>query len=321
MKKEKYIRDQIFSHIDIPEYLDKAFYQISQRNKNRNRKKLYNEEQIVEIVRECDNIMGIYNYTNELWHDRNKKAFSTFLEKLVEGDYPKVEEHLKRGKRREYLDHIRYFLDLLPSDNQLIIDLGGRTGWASTIMRGLGYYQSYTLEFNPKNIIFGRYVWGHKNIYHGDANALRACKFDGIYLSEGNLVDAVFCRYCFKHFVAEKAFNEIAYILKPGGLVLIIVVKKILRAFNDIEIQHFPDLSSLTKHASDLVLTRYELLFNSETNNWHHFAVFKKPDRPDLYTPAQAKSVIAENNNIFRRCRLYYYNLKHLIKTVLSRYC
>lgn len=130
-----------------------------------------------------------------------------------------------RGHRRRevLLKHIRLFeTHLNKADKEFVLDIGSRTGWASSVFTYDGF-NSIAVDLSKNNVIYGRSM-GH-SIFEADVNDLP-------YRNE--TFTAIFCHSAFEHFCDRFiAVEEMCRVLKSNGKIMVAVpiefTKKILR--------------------------------------------------------------------------------------------
>lgn len=247
---------------------------------------LYSSEEIKNIIGECESLIATMPEAGIFWNDESKKELEGFLKELCLGDYKTSEESYLGGKSRGYNSHVEWFCSHFKSKESVLIDLAGRSGYASSVMKYLGFQDSYTVEFSPLNVIISRYIYGRNYVYQGDAHYLSQVNIEGVDLSAGNSVDGIFCRYSLEHFIyIEKVFNEVYHVLKPGGMIGIIVGHGMGKALDHGDVQFFPDAASIYKYARNLAFVEYKLQKINGGKSYEHLALFIKPEDNSMPTP------------------------------------
>lgn len=275
---EDYIDLQISSSgNDLIKDIRKKLDQLKKDRLFDDNKKLYTINKVNDIVKECDELISKVPEAKKYWTDQLRNELYNFLKILPLNAYKSPEELYREGKRRDYRLHIEYLANIIPENDSKILDLAGRTGWASTILKYLGYKNSYTLELNPINVIGGRYVWGHTSIFQGDVLNMREGFINRLNFKIGSEIDFLFLRYSLEHIINLKnLFSEFNHILKPKGKALIIVGQSFKRSLKTGDIHPFPTLRSITRHIKYLKIKNVDYIRNTETNQLQYFILLEK---------------------------------------------
>ncbi len=275
--------------------------------KNRSSEEMYTESEITEILNHCEELILAVPEAAKDWSQENKAKLCAFLHTLKKGDFKTPKEYFTAGKSRGYNSHLTWFSSFLKDNDSVVIDIAGRSGYASSALKHLGFPKSCTIEFSPLNVIIGRYIWGHKDIYQGDVHFLRRAKCPFTDLSKAESVDGFFCRYALEHFLdLKKFFEEITFLLKPGGVVGFIVGQSFNKAISEGDVNYFPDALSIYEKAPHLVMTDYKFQKIEGGNVWEHLVLLTKPADPTLLTPAKLKKTFKKQ-------------VKSLIKKAIGR--
>jgi len=120
----------------------------------------------------------------------------------------KFNPHQKK-KLIKYIEIMEKYLEF----DDYILDIGSRTGWASSRFQYDGY-KSIAIDVQKENVDTGRKIYGH-NIVLGDVHNLN--------FSDSSF-DGIFCSHAFEHFYNRKqAVKEMSRVLRVNGILLIVV--------------------------------------------------------------------------------------------------
>ncbi|MFH0977509.1 MAG: methyltransferase domain-containing protein [Spirochaetota bacterium] len=258
--------------------IDREYSRVLKLNINL-QSKMYTPAEVKNILSECEKLVEKLPESKIYWTKEARTKLNGFLSFLPKDAYLTPEQKYITGKHRDYKEHIEFAIKFINSKDDIILDVAGRTGWASTILNYLGYAKALTVELNPINIIGGKYIWGHKNIIQGDVATLRNCKNPvfNLNLSLGNAIDFIFIRYSLEHFNdLKKVYNELYYVLKPQGKLFLIVGQSDKTCNESGDLHAFPTIESVYESGKFFEPEFIDDKVNSETNQNQFFVCLRK---------------------------------------------